>query len=258
MAMVDLDRDELSWGRATSPRDPSQGDDQRTLSRMLKAYDTDVGDLAPAGDPLRRSEVPKKALRLADYLGATVCAASAGLAWDPPGVPAPTAARCRKRRGRKPCKGVVLTSASEVPDELYWQCDRCASERGVIRGWRGSHLDLSSVQLDSVDPGDDPWVSVELDGAEYRVQDQMFVYDREAEPVLQAARYVDDDESALAAPWRWMDHFVGFVASEANHSRGAKAKVLYPLCDRSRRPYDHEYPLHRRVEDHQVRSLRRL
>lgn len=97
-----------------------------------------MSHLLAAADPLRDATLPKEFLRLAHYLGTIVEAGSAGIDWDPPGVPTPTAVRCRKRPRRKPCTGVVVTTITDVPDELSWHCDHCLAEEGVIRNWRTS------------------------------------------------------------------------------------------------------------------------
>jgi hypothetical protein len=195
-------------------------------------YVTDMSHLLVAADPLRRAALPKEFLRLAHYLGAIVEAGSAGLDWDPPGVPTPTAVRCRKRPRRKPCAGVVVTTIIDLPDELSWHCDQCLAERGVIRNWRTSPWNLSAIEFEALNSEGAQWAHIELNGAEYRALDKILIYDREAERVLRAARCVGEDEFLLGAPWHWMDHFVGFIATESNHARGRKAAVLGSVCGR--------------------------
>ena len=49
--------------------------------------------------------------------------------------------RCRRRPGRKPCKG-VLQIQFETDGRIHWFCPECGDE-GVLDGWQGLIWDMS-------------------------------------------------------------------------------------------------------------------
>jgi len=105
--------------------------------------------------------VPGPALRLADRLGRMVSAATVARAIaerHPPfvlnvgtagdvGEPWPTAIRCERRPGRRPCTGFIEVVRAEPEVPIRWWCNACDDE-GVITGWERSPFDLRSPCCD--------------------------------------------------------------------------------------------------------------
>ena len=80
--------------------------------------------------------------RLAEFLTEVVAAATQDIE-GPFGV-----LRCRRRPGRKPCTGFVVTSFSAA-DDIYWFCPRCF-DYGVVANWQGTFWDLTGTALDRI------------------------------------------------------------------------------------------------------------
>ena len=75
--------------------------------------------------------MPAQARKLAEYFASIVLDATAQ-------PDAPPAVRCRRRPGRHPCTGVLITLIDfEDTDCIRWHCPVC-SDYGFIRGWRGT------------------------------------------------------------------------------------------------------------------------
>jgi hypothetical protein len=51
--------------------------------------------------------------------------------------------RCRRRPGRKPCRGWIRTRIDPESREIVWNCPVC-NDRGVISGWENTQWDLSN------------------------------------------------------------------------------------------------------------------
>ena len=81
-------------------------------------------------------DAPAPARRLAQHLGNTVQAATAGDAGDP----WMTALPCRRRPAHRPCAGRITIVRHQPPTPIQWRCSVCADE-GVNSNWEDSPYD---------------------------------------------------------------------------------------------------------------------
>jgi hypothetical protein len=86
------------------------------------------GDIAPISGP---------AWRLAEYFTSIVVMASHPDLIVPPRY----RVRCRRRPGRKPCRGMVESDLDFETEDIMWWCPVCG-DNGYIYNWKGSLWDL--------------------------------------------------------------------------------------------------------------------
>jgi hypothetical protein len=88
--------------------------------------------------------VPSPARRLAEHFGAIVRAVT----WDPVGAGTGSSVRCRRRPGRKPCRGHIR-AAITLDDrmDIVWECPLCG-DNGVISNWHGTMWDCLDDDVD--------------------------------------------------------------------------------------------------------------
>lgn len=152
---------------------------------------------------------PAPAVRLAHYLRRLTRAATAdGRA----GLHA-TALPCRRRPGRKPCPGLLAVSLEQAPPRIHWECPECG-EAGVIDGWKGSDVDLSTVS-DIGSIGSE--VRKVISRAGYQLLLNELIIDQDCERILYRAR-PHPDGVELSGPEDDFDVLMDAVASEAHHA----------------------------------------
>jgi hypothetical protein len=64
----------------------------------------------------------------------------------PAGTTFLTSLKCRRRPGRKPCPGEILSWRKKETDSIKWECSQCGVG-GEIHNWRGSPWDSSRGEL---------------------------------------------------------------------------------------------------------------
>jgi hypothetical protein len=84
-------------------------------------------------------DIPKAALRLAEYFGSVVTFASALITEDELNS---TPVACRRRPGRKPCAGKIRVDFRDPDFAILWECPLC-KDGGVIAGWKETQWDCS-------------------------------------------------------------------------------------------------------------------
>jgi hypothetical protein len=153
-------------------------------------------------------DVPGPARRMAEHLGFVVRAATAGEA----GAPWVSALACRRRPGRRPCRGHIAVFRAHLPAPLQWQCRVCG-DNGVISGWEESPFDL---RLPRSRPADEQKHETLLtDELSATLRDVQLV-DTDGERLVFGMRS-SPDGIVLTASAEDLDDLVGFVAAEANH-----------------------------------------
>ena len=81
-------------------------------------------------------ELPGPARSLAEYLCSIVDEVTA----RPVGTPHQLRIPCRRRPGRKPCRGVIVACLPHPSYQVEWLCPKCQDE-GIINGWQASRWD---------------------------------------------------------------------------------------------------------------------
>jgi len=95
----------------------------------LRHFLDEEGHIAPASGPARR---------LAEFLVAIVAMTSL-----PESVtPTTYQVRCRRRPGRKPCPGYIVSGIDPEDEVILWICPVCG-DKGTIEHWQGTIWDLS-------------------------------------------------------------------------------------------------------------------
>jgi hypothetical protein len=173
---------------------------------------TDLRHFEPEGAAV---ELPPPARRIRDYLGEIARAASVRES----GRWSATARRCRRRPGRKPCKGRIDVLRHDIPPEVEWRCSVCG-DAGVISGWRGTYWDLSGRQAQpTADPEGARRVDVRLSQEDYELlRDRVGLYERESERIVAAARPAGTERVLMSGRLDDWDFLMGEVAFEANHT----------------------------------------
>lgn len=105
-----------------------------TLVTDLTHFLTKEGAIAP---------MPEPATRLAEFLGSIVDDATTlpneHNHW--------VRVKCRRRPGRKPCSGEIVTDFElENIDTIIWHCPVC-DENGYIRNWQGTLWDRTTDSI---------------------------------------------------------------------------------------------------------------
>ncbi len=83
--------------------------------------------------------LPVQARRLAEYLGSIVVAVTSVPLDDPLGI------RCRRRPGRKPCRGDVAAYIVDDSSAIRWICPAC-EDNGFISGWSDTIWDCRASE----------------------------------------------------------------------------------------------------------------
>ena len=95
--------------------------------------DTWITDMShfdyPEGEADR---VPREAVRIATYF-ASIVEGTVGA----PKFGGSTGVRCRRRPGRLPCSGAIVSELHPSGHELRWRCSACG-DNGVISNWAGT------------------------------------------------------------------------------------------------------------------------
>jgi hypothetical protein len=79
--------------------------------------------------------VPREAVRIATYFASIVEGTVGG-----PSFGGSTGLRCRRRPGRVPCSGVIISELHPGGHELRWRCPECG-DNGIISNWAGTRWD---------------------------------------------------------------------------------------------------------------------
>jgi len=87
-------------------------------------------------------DLPGPARRLTIFLGQIISEISS----VPAGKTFVTSLKCRRRPGRKPCPGEILSWRNKETDSIKWECSQCGVG-GEIHNWRGSPWDSSRGEL---------------------------------------------------------------------------------------------------------------
>ncbi|MCO6479522.1 MAG: hypothetical protein J5I94_23005 [Phaeodactylibacter sp.] len=95
----------------------------------MQHYLTKEGAIGPLNRPTRR---------LADFFGAIVTFATSFE--EEPFLNSNI--KCRRRPGRKPCRGKIQALLDLDTDNIVWQCPVCG-DNGVISGWQETPWDAS-------------------------------------------------------------------------------------------------------------------
>lgn len=152
-------------------------------------------------------DTPAPARLLAAHLSGIVRAATAGDA----GIAWTSALPCRRRPGRRPCKGRLTILRPEPPAPLRWQCSLCGDD-GVISGWEDSPFDLRRRR---------PTLARAL--TEVSLSDQVAAALRELRLLdVDCERLVfriraHGDQAIMPAADDELEELIGAVAAEANH-----------------------------------------
>jgi len=99
-----------------------------TLVTDLRHFLTDDGAIA---------SMPSPAIRLAEFLAKVVVDAT-----SPESGHDLTAVRCRRRPGRKPCLGEIVT-VLDSQSTIVWWCPIC-DDNGLISNWEGTLWDRTN------------------------------------------------------------------------------------------------------------------
>ena len=86
--------------------------------------------------------IPSPARKLSLFLGQIIEECSAEAA----GETIETSLKCRRRPGKKPCPGKILSWRNSETDSIKWECDQCGTG-GEIHNWRGCRWDRSGEEL---------------------------------------------------------------------------------------------------------------
>ncbi len=156
------------------------------------------------------------ARRWAAFLGAIVSAASQQDAE----APIPTALRCRRRPGRKPCPGRLWALRRE-DGFIEWQCGACG-DNGIIHHWENTLWDFSAFRPSTASET----IDVEVSEAEYGALRSMFILSREEEAIVHRALLFVEETVRLTGTREEWESFVECVAAEANHARERQTRVV--------------------------------
>ena len=85
-------------------------------------------------------DIPGPARKLSLFLGQIIEECSA----QPAGETLETSLKCRRRPGRKPCPGEILSWRKNETDSIKWECTQCGTG-GEIHNWRGCPWDKSGA-----------------------------------------------------------------------------------------------------------------
>jgi len=160
-------------------------------------------------------ELRPQALRIRDYLGEIARAASVRES----GSWSATARQCRRRPGRKPCKGHIEIFRHDIPPEVEWRCPVCG-DAGVISGWRQTYWDLSGGPPEpTADPEGARRIDVRLSQEDYELlRDRVQTFEPESERIVAGARPDGTDRVLMSGRLHDWDFLMGEVAFEANHT----------------------------------------
>jgi hypothetical protein len=87
-------------------------------------------------------DLPGPARKLSLFLSQIIEECSA----QPAGETIETSLKCRRRPGRKPCPGKILSWRNNENDSIKWMCTQCGTG-GEIHNWRGCPWDKSEGEL---------------------------------------------------------------------------------------------------------------
>src|SRR5690606_28206293 len=104
---------------------------------MLPPYES--VSLPDFDDP--EGEAPNVAKRFAFYGDLARFASSTGS-----GRHRQTPVQCRRRPGRRQCRGLLVVRRQDLPAAIEWECPSC-SAAGCISGWEGTPADLRGIDL---------------------------------------------------------------------------------------------------------------
>jgi len=88
----------------------------------------EVGSIAPESGPARK---------LAEHIAAIVTESTAILG----GIEGYEKVSCRRRPGRRPCKGLINSWIDPKTRVINWECPDCG-DNGYIANWEGTMWDL--------------------------------------------------------------------------------------------------------------------
>lgn len=180
----------------------------------MAQFITDIRHLAPDGEHV---ELPDGAWQFRDYLARII---SAGTIRST--VPSFTSGiSCRAKSGRKKCAGTLSISRQDLPTSIInWQCTEC-NEGGQISGWRGHLYDCSKDSEYKPEPGE-KYLTIELNANEFgALLDSENTFDPDSDRIILSGEKIG--QSVRICGWEGdMDNFIGFVASNGNHTRNKK------------------------------------
>jgi hypothetical protein len=103
---------------------------------MSKTWVTDMRHFPDDQGELER--MPGPAMNLAVYLGAIV-----GWVSRTNGRNQRTNVWCRRRRGRRRCRGEIIAGKADERHAIVWHCPQCG-DNGIIHGWENTRWDRRS------------------------------------------------------------------------------------------------------------------
>ncbi|MBE0448970.1 MAG: hypothetical protein IBX64_12925 [Actinobacteria bacterium] len=161
--------------------------------------------------------------RIGEFFGKIVAAASL----HPQGIAVPSALRCRRRPGRKPCRGNLLIARRD-DGVIEWQCPLCGDD-GFIHSWEGTYWDRGKYAIPDLVSEDIIEFTVTED--EFKELMKPMILSPESEAILYSAILIEEVE--LCAPFDAFEEFMGEVAFEANHTDNRRREViLTQICER--------------------------
>ena len=84
--------------------------------------------------------VPARPRPIVVFMGSIVVESSKRAAGDTHAIDV----KCRRRPGRRPCRGMIHSSVDPGTREIQWHCPVC-DDHGLISNWEGSPWDVRSV-----------------------------------------------------------------------------------------------------------------
>ncbi len=84
-----------------------------------------------------KEEIPEQPLSIALFAGSIIAWVTSGSLSS---VPQVTNVYCRRRPGRRRCRGEIVAALDSVSSAIDWRCPACG-DHGSIRGWEGSAWD---------------------------------------------------------------------------------------------------------------------
>ena len=186
---------------------------------------TDLDDLDPGDGSVN---VSGRASRLFEHLGRIARAASV----RPTGETAVTPIGCRRRPGRKPCKGRIRVRRLDVPSTVQWECPHCG-DSGEIINVRGSEWDLGAarVPLPEDEEGQQE-VKVRITEQQYGLLSALpLLMEPESEWIVAKAEPAPDGDVRLTGPLDFWELLVWELAAAANHEESrTRQRRLNELC----------------------------
>ncbi len=155
------------------------------------------------------------ARRLATFFGSIVRTGTS----IPGGVEVRTPLKCRRSRGRSPCRGRLTVRITDIPSEMSWTCAVCG-EGGVLHGWECTDHDLGG-RGHGVDRAE---LEVILTEDQYRQLERLDLIDVGAEQLVRGAQY-ESGAILLAGSREEFDALIAEVAVALGLTRDPRSRA---------------------------------